>query len=845
MAATDSTANNKAGADKKPGADQSADKKAASDAAALAKKLHDDSHPAPKAADKPASPAPAVPTAPPDANSAPVDSPKSNGLLGWLSSTKKSASAAISNEANQLKETVTADLKSVKAAASSVLATGETTVAKAESTLAKFGTLKITGLTETAGYIEQTVKHTLRGKSEDSVAKDTDAPKTKASNELAGAANKQAQTGSKAVPAAAADSPAAQSSEASQATGLLSSFASVAKSFGSYAEGKVKSALDDVVGIDTANTLINVAETYGGTLTFGAGAVFGTAVLPAMVATAGNALKYYDNCVGDGTFDKGALKVASLKDMTYDSLDAGKQKSDDAIFAKAASYFIMGDAAASGAASIASNGIETTAEGKTKDGINYKVSSTPDKQKASVGAFDLEHYLNVTSASNGDMKITRTPPITQIETKDNVVITYNEKTKDLQMSDKATGYFFEKDLSGIVTTLGGTEFVQANQGKIEEELKKALKTGVKMRLLTDADGDKGFLLADGTKYLLSKAEQKATLEQGDFRLVIYGPKNAVQLFHKNAAGVFVSVEPNATALPKGWQIDGNTVKLNGSIIKATGDSIVKLPGAILNVATGFTADTAKGPVSLTSDGKHTQLSAPDGTKVEAAPDGTATITQPGKEVVNISSKGVVIKDQYSVGTIDPDGSGKLLDLKTGQEADIDSSGNEKTYNAQHQQMFAMNNQGDMTLADGTKIFHTGAVINTSRNINEPSYNGKSADEVVREAATVAASVSSYVGGGGGMGASLASLESTLAMLDSLGDVPGLAEQIGAAKGNIQAKIVEVKNKEFLNTLLSQSGKDTTTIEKAFSMRGAGLSDRDIAERIIRPQDFAAQGVAAS
>jgi hypothetical protein len=83
------------------------------------------------------------------------------------------------------------------------------------------------------------------------------------------------------------------------------------------------------------------------------------------------------------------------------------------------------------------------------------------------------------------------------------------------------------------------------------------------------------------------------------------------------------------------------------------------------------------------------------------------------------------------------------------------------------------------------------------------------------------------------------------MLDSLGDVPGLAEQIGAAKGNIQAKIVEVKNKEFLNTLLSQSGKDTTTIEKAFSMRGAGLSDRDIAERIIRPQDFAAQGVAAS
>jgi hypothetical protein len=102
------------------------------------------------------------------------------------------------------------------------------------------------------------------------------------------------------------------------------------------------------------------------------------------------------------------------------------------------------------------------------------------------------------------------------------------------------------------------------------------------------------------------------------------------------------------------------------------------------------------------------------------------------------------------------------------------------------------------------------------------------------------SLSSYVGGS--LGGSIASLESTLAMLDSLGDIPGLAEQIGAAKENIQAQIAEAKDKEYLNATLSQAGKGTDTIEKALLMRGSGLSDQDIAERMSKPQDFAASGM---
>jgi hypothetical protein len=491
MAATDTTANNKPGADKKPGADQPAASKAASDAAALAKKLHDDSHPAVKPSDKPAAPAPAVPSAvkpaataaakpaataaakPPE-TAKPPEAPKSQGFMGWLSDTEKSASAAISNEANQLKATVKADLKSVNAAASSVLAKGEAVVAKGESTLAQFGTLSITGLTETAVKVEQGVKHALTSNTDDKKA--SNGSKT---NEVAGAANKQVQPDSKAVPAAAADSPVA-----AQGTGLWSSVESLAKTAASY----VKSGVDDIIGKDTANALLNVAEQYSGSLLFGAaGALVVGEVLPAMVATAGTAVKYYEKIIGDRTFEKGAVKVDSINDAKYES-SASKQKSDESFLKQAASYFIMGDNTPGGAASITRKGDEVTAAGTTKDGVVYKTTTTPGESSALVGAMEILKNPNGTLASNGDMTVTRTPPLTTIKTKDNQIVTFNSDTKDFQMSDPSTGFFYEKNLTGFVTTVGTTELDQANRGKIQAELDKALKTGIQMRLITDADG---------------------------------------------------------------------------------------------------------------------------------------------------------------------------------------------------------------------------------------------------------------------------------------------------------------------------------------------------------------------
>jgi hypothetical protein len=859
MAATDSTANNKAGADKKPGADQPADKKAASDAAALAKKLYDDSHPAPKPADKPATPAPA-PAKPADAKPAAAKSaaakpaapeaPKSHGLMGWLSDTEKSASAVLSNEANQLKETVKADLKAVNAAASSVLAKSEAAVATGESALAKFGTLSITGLTETAGNIEQGVKHALTGKNDGSDKKVSDASKTKQSNELAGAANKQAQSDSKAVPAAPADSTAQAPSEALQATGLLASFANVVSSAASYIGGKMKSGLDEVMSQDTQNALLSAAELYGAA-TLG---VAGVEALPTLIGYAGAALQDYKTTFKEGEFEKGAQKVASLDNVTYASLEKSasptalaKQRNDDAIIAKAARWFIAGDATPGGAASIARKGNETTADGTTKDGIGYQISSTPEKQTATVGVFDIEHYLNETSIANGDMKVTRTPPITTFETKDNLFITYNSDTRHLKIVDKGTGYRIEQDLNGTTSTKGGVELLQANPGRIEEALPQQLKNGSKMRFAIDDDGNKGAFGADGTEYLLLAKKHQMVVTKDNFKVVIDTLNSTVQLYHKDANGNYILTKPDASTLPKGWQIQGTSVKFNGEEIKKTGEDQFHVMGAVMSIGKGIVVPTGDGPVTMTTDGTNTKVSGADGTNVEATPNGPATVLLPGNRSIVIDpEKGITVTDkEQSVAKIALDGGVKLTDGKTHQESDIDARGNETSYNPQHQQIFSMNNRGDMKLADGTGISHTGAVLNASRNINEPSYNGKTADEVVREASVQASSLGSYISGGSGMEASLASLESTLAMLDSLGDVPGLAEQIGVARGSIEAKIAEVKNKQYLNNLLSQSGKDTSTIEKAFSMRGAGLSDQDIAERITRPQDFAAQGVRAS
>jgi hypothetical protein len=302
---------------------------------------------------------------------------------------------------------------------------------------------------------------------------------------------------------------------------------------------------------------------------------------------------------------------------------------------------------------------------------------------------------------------------------------------------------------------------------------------------------------------------------------------------------FVLTKPDPKTLPKGWVINGDSVQIDGQSLKNQGEHFVHVLGAVFDLDKAKITDPTKtGDVVLSSDGTNTHLSGAGVPKIDTTPTGKVTIASPGEAPIVIDPvKGLTVANpDGTVATIEVSGAAKLVDGKTHQEADIDPRGNETSYNDKHQQIFSMNNQGDMRLADGTNIYHTGAVYNPSRNIYEPSYNGKTAGEVIHDAV----SLSSYVGGS--LGGSIASLESTLAMLDSLGDIPGLAEQIGAAKENIQAQIAEAKDKEYLNATLSQAGKGTDTIEKALLMRGSGLSDQDIAERMSKPQDFAASGM---
>jgi hypothetical protein len=849
MAATDSTVNSKPGSEKKPGADQPADKKAADDAAALAKKLYDDSHPA---AAKPVS----KPAAPEAAQSA-------SGFMGWLSDTEKSASAALSNAASSLKQEAKADLKTISAIASGV-------AAKGDSVVAQFGALTISGIEG-----PNDAKQAAGNKSKPADKKVSDGSTNKSSTELAGAANKQAQSEKQAVPAAPADASApatkdasgtaapAPASDATVGSGLLSSITDVVGSVASYVGSTVKSTLDSVMSKETEDALLNAAELYGpaalamggvvGVAGMAGMAVAGVAVagaaeaslakapLPAMVGMAGTAYKNYLNDFKDGEFDKSAQHVTSFDNVNFASLDKAAsadtlatQKSDDELLAKSATWFIAGDSNPGGAASIARTGNETTAKGTTKDNIAYSVKSSPEEQSAQVGAILADHKANGdVTIGNVDFTMTVKPPLTTLESKDKQqTITYDANTHVRTLLDKKVGYKITQNADGgIVTEQNGKAYLQAPAGAtIVKAMQDAAKSaGSKIIFATDDNGDKGAFGQDGTSYvLLAKSHQLVVTKDG-FKLVLDTLHAKAQLYELDPkTKQFVLTKPDPKTLPPGWVINGDSVQINGQSLKNKGELVFHVLGAVFDPEKTKITDTTKaGDVVLSSDSTGTHLDGAGGPKVDKTLTGKVTIESPGEAPVVFDQNGISVKStDGTVASIEASGAAKLVDGKTHQEADIDPRGNETSYNAKHQQIFSMNSQGDMRLPDGTTVYHTGAVYNPSR-IYEPSYNGKTAGEVIHDAV----SLSSYVGGA--LGGSIASLESTLAMLDSLGDIPGLAEQIGAAKENIQVKIYEARGKEFLAATLAQAGKGSDTLEQGLAMRGSGLSDQDIANRLSK------------
>jgi hypothetical protein len=530
--------------------------------------------------------------------------------------------------------------------------------------------------------------------------------------------------------------------------------------------------------------------------------------------------------------------------------DAERQKSDDALFNQAADWLIPGDGKAGGTATITRKGNETTAEGKTADGIDYKVQSTPEKQQAKVGAFDVTNTKDGgKTVSNDDFTTTVKPPITTLEAKDgSKKITYNSQTHEYTLIDYKIGYSIYRDAKGTVkTTVGENELEQVGAGGVPGALKTQLPPGVKFRFAIDKDGNRGAFAEDGTVYELMAKTHQLIVEKDGFKMILDTVSSKAQLFKMDEkTHKYVLTKPDPATMPKGWVIDGDSVIINGQKVKNKGEHVVHVLSAVFSLdGKTITLNSKNGPIVMAATGTDTSVSGANLPKVNVNPTGTVSIAETGKPPIVIDPvKGASMEaPDGSVASIAPDGAAKIVDGKTHQEADTSCSGDLSIYNAQHHQMFSMNSQGDVRLADNTLISHTGLVSNTSRNIMEPAYNGKTASQVVQEAAIQAASLGSFIGGG--VETSIAALESTLALLDSLGDVPGLAEQIGTAKADIEAKLAQAKDKEYLTSQLSHAGKNDGAIEKAFAMRGSGLSDQDIAEKITRPKNSQADSPKAA
>ena len=829
MVAADTKIANGSNAEAKPGAgqDHATDKKVAANAIADPNKLHSDSYSKPtdkpaaaKPADKPA-PAAAKPAEKPvPVGAKPAEKPQEQpgqGLWGWISGTEKSAEDAL----NSAKKYVKAEVNSAVAVAEKV---SHTAVAVTETVITAAVAPALVPVVAEAAF-----------KPAAKPAKAGDAPATPASSQAAPAS------------APPADAVAAVESTA----GWLFS----------KAVDYAKQGLSSFIGSPTETALLAAAVLAPTPVGIVAAAAAGSAyALPEMVGYAGVAVKSFEDNFGDEKHFAAVAEHVTDIDHIPTNTDSGKSDqvnierarrfAADAAKQAGITWMIPGDGKPGGATSIVSKDGQIEAKGMSPSGIPVEAQTAPGKYKVTAGDVTGMQADGISTMAdkawdiqkNGDLITAR------LKGSDNYTV-FNTKTHEYRVYNAATHESNNFTPDGAVSTFGPDGQLMQTKGDANEASKKEAADAHTTKYYIDGQGNMAAITSDGIRYNFYAKENRMEIHKDGKVLKLNTANGEVRLYSEDPKTHALTVLPvDAAHLPKGWVLLANgSVNINGGAFLANKGEHKFHIGA-----TSFDLIT-----------KTLERLEPNGPKVQALGDKTVltgannqtqtTVPAKGDITQTLKGKLVVSYDPASNTMQEIAPTGEKLSFKTNgvtsleetnkQITTMDAQGNITSRDKDNRELFTLNQDGDIHLYDNTTISHTGAVYNPDRNISEAASKSQSASELVKDAAAKAESLAAMANIPGGLDASIASLQSILAALNGLGDVPELAEQIGAAKATVEAKLAAAESKEGLNLQLFHAGLNDSQIEKAFALRESGTTDGQIVANVTQPQNAPVGAVA--
>jgi hypothetical protein len=757
---------------------------------------------------KPASPAPEKLAAP--ATAAPQSSANS-GLWGWLSTGEKAAENAISVAKNYVQK----ETQAIVSAGAALLTSSES------STAAPTASAK-------------------------PVAAKPETPAT---------------------PAAVPPTDATPAVDPAQASSVFSDAATWVENTVSSAAKSVASTLSSPA-TEQALMVAAAAMIPGGGVVAPAivGAAAAAESLPSMVGTAGLAVQAFQKNFGfDGDkaqsmerFNETAEHIKSIDDLPdYQVLSTSQTAQEKQYALEAAKeanigWMFAGQNTPGGDTTIIGQNGKVDATGVTAGGDKVHAVSTLEKQVVTGGLTTAIHDADGThlQGSAFNSHLVGDEMIVSFKNAENQPMSarFNTKTHEIAITGgniHGTAWLSADDFK---TQVGNDQFHQLAAGEAPQKVADATATGG-VQYYTDADGNMGAVTSDNIKYQFFKSKHLLVVTKNDKVMHLDTVSGQVTLFTRDAkTGSMTQVKLTNQNMAKGWALNADgTININGTTLqdRVTKDVNIGLNGVMHLAESKITALTTEGTTTLSSNGGSTTLTTPDGSGDTRHPDGTVTLTENGKPLVTLDPKDLSIKSDKTDEKVQFDTkTQKLNDVEgsTGQITTLDRNGNASSHDAHGRLLFNMNGQGDIQLYDGTEIKHDGTVYNARRGINELSYasqaaaeaqKSQAAQEVVKTAAAKAESIAASMPGG--LDASIASLQSILSQLNALGDVPEMAEQIGAAKATVEAKLAAAIARESMTSKLTHAGLNSTSIEQAFAARGSGMSEDQIVDKMTQQQ----------
>lgn len=658
------------------------------------------------------------------------------------------------------------------------------------------------------------------------------------------------------TPSSKASSPDAAATTEKPDTGLLDSVTETAKA-----------AVSSLSGSATEKALLMAASALVPGVGTAVAAAAASDAMPTMVGYGGLALQGFKNTFGfdgtDGTqrFDKVAEHVQTLDVLPdYKAPTAAEETADRQYVMAAAkeagmSWMFAGQNKPGGESTIIGRDGKVEASGVTASGDKVKVTSTLEQQMAQAGLTTVTH----------DAKGITVHGSTYEWTKDGDTLVADLKTSDgsklWARLDPKKGYavFTGERIHGSIRVYpnGSMQQVIGDDGfnQVKGPISAADKAGQEhplahgVQYYIDAQGNMGAVTSDNVKYQFYKKEHKLLVTKGDKVMQLNTESGEALLFAKDAkTGALTQIKITKENMAPGWVLNADgSVNINGAVLQDKDTKQINIGNkAVMNTKQStIEANTKEGKTTLSQNGNETVLSTPGGINTVSHDNGSVEFYDNGKPLMQFDPKNWKLKSGATQEELQFDKTTNTVTdrEKTDQTTTMDAEGNVKSYASNQSLLFGMNNKGDIHLYDGTDINHDGSVVNAARHILEASYSAsaaaasksETAQEVVKAAAAKAESLAAMANIPGGLDASIASLEAILAQLNRLGDVPELAQQIGAAKATVESKLAQAHARESLDSKLTHAGLDNGTIEKAFAARGTGLSDDQIVNKFSKPE----------